>query len=44
MPDSIKPIRRPNVMVQDGEGETLLYGAEAGAIHVLNPTAKHIWE
>jgi predicted ATPase len=39
-----KPIRRPDVMVKDIGGETLLYSRDEKAIHVLNPTAQRIWE
>lgn len=39
-----KPVRTPGVVVQDIGDETLLYSAEGEAIHVLNPTARLIWE
>ena len=39
-----KPVRKKSVMIQDIGRETLLYSAEGKAIHVLNPTAKLIWE
>ncbi|MDG6025390.1 MAG: PqqD family protein [Candidatus Brocadia sp.] len=42
--NTTKPIRKPGIMVQDMGRETLLYSAEGKAIHVLNPTAKLIWE
>jgi len=38
------PTRKSNILVQNIGGETLLYNAEADTIHVLNPTAKLIWE
>ncbi len=39
-----KPVHKKSVMIQDIGLETLLYSAEGKAIHVLNPTAKLIWE
>lgn len=39
-----KPVRKPDIIVQDIGDETLLYSAEGQAIHVLNPTAKRIWD
>jgi len=44
MDTTTKPVRKPGIIVQDMGGETLLYSAEGKAIHVLNPTAKRIWE
>jgi hypothetical protein len=44
MMNSTKPSRRPDIVVQDSGDETLLYSAEAEAIHVLNPTARRIWD
>ena len=42
--NTTKPVRTPGIMVQDVGDETLLYSAEGEAIHILNPTAKCIWE
>jgi hypothetical protein len=42
--NTTKPVRTPGIIVQDVGEETLLYSAEGEAIHVLNPTAKCIWE
>jgi len=39
-----KPIRKPGITAKDIGDETLLYSAEQEAIHILNPTAKLIWE
>ncbi len=40
----MKPIRKPEITVKDIGGETLLYSTKAEVIHVLNATAKLIWE
>ena len=42
--NTTKPVRKLGIIAQDIGGETLLYSAEGKAIHVLNPTAKRIWE
>jgi hypothetical protein len=42
--NTTKPVRKPGIIVQDIGEETLLYSAEGKAIHILNPTAKRIWE
>lgn len=42
--NTAKPVRKSGIIVQDMGEETLLYSAEGKAIHVLNPTAKRIWE
>ena len=42
--NTTKPVRTPGIIVQDVGDETLLYSAEGKAIHVLNPTARCIWE
>jgi len=42
--NTTRPVRKPGITVKDIGGETLLYGAEEGAIHILNPTAQVIWE
>ncbi len=39
-----KPTRREGVVLKDIGGEALLYGADERAIHILNPTARLIWE
>jgi len=39
-----KPVRQPGIVAKEIGGETLLYNAEEEVIHVLNPTAKLIWE
>jgi hypothetical protein len=38
-----RPLKRDDVVCRDMGAETLLYDAEAEAIHVLNPTALFIW-
>jgi phosphoglycolate phosphatase-like HAD superfamily hydrolase len=38
------PLRRSNVIVRDLGDEVLIYGAEQQVIHVLNATARVIWE
>lgn len=40
----MKPVRNRGIVIQDIGRETLLYSAEGKVIHVLNPTAKLIWE
>ena len=42
--NTTKPVRTPGIIAQDVGEETLLYSAEGEAIHVLNPTARRIWE
>ena len=39
-----KPIRNPDAAAHDLGGETILYRAEPGPLHILNPTAQFIWE
>jgi hypothetical protein len=39
-----KPVRSPEIIVKEVGSETLLYSNHAGAIHILNPTAKLIWQ
>lgn len=39
-----KPIRKPGITAQDIGAETLLYSADEKLVHVLNPTAKLLWE
>lgn len=38
-----KPTRRSEIAVKDIGGETLLYGSNQKILHVLNSTAKLIW-
>lgn len=38
------PIRASNVTVDNVGNETLVYAVEAEAIHVLNRTAKLVWD
>jgi hypothetical protein len=38
------PIRKPDILLQEAGEETLLYSPEGRAVHVLNPTARMIWE
>ena len=42
--NTAKPVRKQGLIVQDIGRETLLYSAEGKVIHVLNPTAKLVWE
>jgi hypothetical protein len=40
-----KPVRRKGVVCKQlDETETMLYDPETEAIHILNPTARLIWE
>jgi hypothetical protein len=39
-----KPVRKPEISVNEVGSETLLYSKDAGAIHILNPTAELIWK
>ncbi len=38
------PVRNPDIATKEIGEETLLYGANAEAVHILNPTAKLIWD
>jgi len=40
----VKSVHKPGIIAKDIGGETLLYSAEEEAVHVLNPTAKFIWD
>ena len=40
----MKPTHRPGIIAKNIGDETLLYSAEEEAIHVLNATAKLVWE
>ena len=42
--NTTKPVRKQGLIVQDMGRESLIYSAEGKVIHVLNPTAKLIWE
>ena len=42
--NTAKPVRKQGLIVQDMGRESLLYSAEGKVIHVLNLTAKLIWE
>ena len=44
MNNNEKPVRKQGIVIQDIGRETLLYSAEGKTIHVLNPTAKVIWD
>ena len=44
MRDIVKAIHKPGMLVQDLGGEMLLYSAEEKVMHILNPTARRIWE
>jgi len=39
-----KPAQNPDIATKEIGEETLLYGANAEAVHILNPTAKLIWD
>ena len=39
-----KPLRKSDVLVKELGEQTVLYRAEGQAIHVLNPTARLIWD
>lgn len=39
-----RPVRTPGIIARDMGGETMLYGADEKAVHVLNETAKLIWD
>lgn len=40
----VKPTRKEGLTIQDMGGETMLYNTEEKVVHVLNPTAKFLWE
>jgi len=42
--NTAKPVRKQGLIAQDMGRESLLYSAKGKVIHVLNPTAKLIWE
>ena len=39
-----RPIRKSEITVKDIGGETLLYGNNQKILHVLNSTAKVVWD
>lgn len=41
---SSKPKRRPDVVVKEIGHETILYRNTQEGIHILNPTAKLVWD
>ncbi len=44
MTESTKPQRKPDIMANDLGEQMALYSVEGKAVHVLNPTAKLIWD
>ena len=42
--NTARPVRKQGLIVQDVGSESLLYSAEGKVLHVLNPTAKLVWE
>ena len=40
----LNPNRRLDIIVKDVGGETLLYSSDQQVLHVLNSTAKLIWD
>ena len=39
-----RPRRNPDVILQSADEQTLLYDAAADVIHILNPTARLVWD
>lgn len=39
-----KPIHKPDITIKDIGGETLLYSSDEKVLHILNSTAKLIWD
>ena len=39
-----KPMRRADVWLRQTKGENAIYDPSAGAVHLLNETAKAIWD
>ncbi len=39
-----KPVSKPDFVIKDIGGETMLYSATDEMVHILNPTAHLIWE
>jgi hypothetical protein len=44
MTQPTNPQRKPEIMVNDLGEQMALYSVEGKAVHVLNPTAKLIWD
>jgi Coenzyme PQQ synthesis protein D (PqqD) len=44
MRDRTTAVRKPGVLVQDLGGEILLYNTEEKVMHILNPTARCVWD
>jgi hypothetical protein len=42
--NKIRPVRRQGIFLQDIGREALLYSVRGKIFHVLNPTARFIWE
>lgn len=42
--NKIRPVRREGIFLQDIGREALLYSVRGKIFHVLNPTARLIWE
>lgn len=40
----MNPVQRPDVIIQKAGEETMLYTIQSKAVHILNPTAKQIWD
>lgn len=38
------PTRNPDVLLKDMGGETLLYNSGRKEVHIINPTARLVWE
>ena len=38
------PIHNSDILLQEAGEETLLYSPEGRAVHVLNPTARFVWD
>ncbi|MBV7328934.1 PqqD family protein [Chloroflexi bacterium TSY] len=38
-----KPLRNPEILVQELGEETLLFDTNGKVIHILNPSAQYIW-
>lgn len=39
-----KPKRKPDIVMKDIGHEVILYSSQQEGIHILNPTARFIWE
>lgn len=38
------PLRKVNILAEDLDQEIILYDPDAGAVHILNSTARAIWD